>query len=357
MINFINENEVIFKLSDLLQLNASVKFAKFVRLPFISLSNLPVTKNNRCGALTWEEAERNGYTRIEYNFAEKRIKKQMSEYKKRGKLEISEFVIAYCEDDEQFYLIDGQGRICAIILLSRENESYKQWLKDDYAVKYVGKLTLKEIETLTRDYNVSWSQKWNKTEKAVSKFREDTESQNYKDYIIRLEFMSETNAGKTVADMVFGNGSETAMVDYALLRAHEYAKLIKAFTYDEKELNEASKIERKRLKVFSDGIRRGDFSYVICQGLYDFTKDVCAAKNLNFTEMLPIVNEKLISTLKTFSVNEFYNVTKLRKGDKKEFSLLTLALNRIIHPAFAHCNVSKHYLTSQWNRFYAVDHY
>ena len=140
----------------------------FKTLSVSELKNLKLHTNNRCGEVEREKALKN-YTDFQYESFIKRCHVTLKEIKKKGYNPTSHLIIAKCSEDNQYYLIEGQGRRGAIILGIENNEIN---VSDIPCMIFDNPMTYEQIGEEIIKHNTQKSQNpWKSNDIAFSKAR------------------------------------------------------------------------------------------------------------------------------------------------------------------------------------------
>lgn len=123
----------------------------FVTMSYDEIVNSLNVKTNRCGYITKEEAEKNGFTVKEWNKFVARAKRLKKIIKDKGFSRASFFVFAK-DKDNNLYILDGQGRRMALKLLETE-EGFDMSNMTFECVLYVNPMTIAEMSKLIIDLN------------------------------------------------------------------------------------------------------------------------------------------------------------------------------------------------------------
>lgn len=134
---------------------------KMVYVTFSELLSYLNVETNRCGYTTKEEANLNGFSDEDYNKFVRRALKIMKSIKKHGWKKSSFFTI--CRDEENnIYLLDGQGRRMALKLMAEKyNSDFSSWT---FLCKYhINPMTKEEMSEEVVNLNTG-NKNWNNEE-------------------------------------------------------------------------------------------------------------------------------------------------------------------------------------------------
>lgn len=130
-----------------------INFVKKVSLTYGELMDCFNVKTNRCGYLTKEEANKNGFSDSDYEKFVSRGEKLRKVINKNGFSKTSVFTIANGEDGN-FYLLDGQGRRMALKLMKeKDNCDFSSW--EFVCDLYVKPMTEEEMAQAIIDLNTA----------------------------------------------------------------------------------------------------------------------------------------------------------------------------------------------------------
>ena len=315
-----------------------------ISLTFEQILTLEQCKSSRCRFLFKEEALARNYTLIEYEKGYKKILRIAESIRKNGYIEKFPIVIAYCKDDSKFYIIDGQTRKCACILVSEE----LSYIKDrNYEVKYIGEKTLKEIEKETYEYNNLPSYKWDVMDKVASNARIEG-GQALVEFDELSDFMTKCHCGPTVARKILFNGRRSKFVNNYKIRKNCYIYLTNNAG---KRINNLT--EEKRLKFVS----MSDVSYLF-SNIYDFIEEMCKRYGLNYEEVINDVNYKIVEKINNISSADFCEVFRYNKTQQKALSSKLNLIQSCFHPIlYTKYKVPKRIITASWNKPLSYNYY
>lgn len=124
-----------------------------VTVPWDELCAFHSVDSNRCGYLTWAEAEANGFSLLDWNRYQQRANKLKRTILANGFSQASVFTLAKDENNNH-YILDGQGRRMALWLLAQEH-GYDLSQLEFKCRLFTKPMSIKEMSALIKDMNTN----------------------------------------------------------------------------------------------------------------------------------------------------------------------------------------------------------
>lgn len=261
----------------------------FVTMSYDEIVNSLNVKTNRCGYISKEEAEKNGFTAKEWDKFVARAKRLKKIIKDKGFSRASFFVFAK-DNDNNLYILDGQGRRMALKLMETE-DGFDMSNMTFECILYVKPMTTSEMSKLIIDLNTgnsNWLTKDvrrsdviasdnEKVKKAYFEVEELKNKYDMRDYVANL-----LTYGEKASHQRTSKSEPLSTDDYAITKevfTGAYVKLIT--TVSTKYDKDGNIIERP--KNVQNKIRNVNFAISFNSCLRSIVKyhnnDVNAAKN------------------------------------------------------------------------------
>lgn len=136
-------------------MKANVRFwsRDYVKVPTLFKYAIDDT-GQRCGYIEHDEAIKHGFTEKQWEGFYKRASEYMKDFIKNGYCEAFPINVVFCEEDEKYYLTDGQGRVAGMKLAK---EYGRELPFNEVPVQtFIGK-TLQDVHDFIREVNTKKS--------------------------------------------------------------------------------------------------------------------------------------------------------------------------------------------------------